>query len=108
MTCECRLAIVESATHLFAEPGTLEVAGDLAAEWLVRQLASAPPIEVSEACTPSMLAAAVSRSDTAASMRSWTCGNDEGRGEMALTDCELWRRRDPQARGVARRRERFG
>ena len=34
MTCECRLAIVEGATHLFAEPGTLEVAGDLAADWL--------------------------------------------------------------------------
>ena len=49
MTCECRLAIVEGATHLFAEPGTLEVAGDLAAEWLVRQLASAPPNEVSGA-----------------------------------------------------------
>jgi putative phosphoribosyl transferase len=42
MTCECRLAIVAGATHLFEEPGTLEVAGQLATDWFIRHLADDP------------------------------------------------------------------
>lgn len=33
-----QLAIVPGATHLFEEPGTLEAAADLAAEWFTRHL----------------------------------------------------------------------
>jgi putative phosphoribosyl transferase len=33
---ECRLAVVPGATHLFAEPGTLERAADMAADWFRR------------------------------------------------------------------------
>ena len=33
MTCEARLELVPHATHLFEEPGTLEVAATLAATW---------------------------------------------------------------------------
>ncbi len=33
MTCENRLEIVPAATHLFAEPGTLEAAAELARDW---------------------------------------------------------------------------
>jgi len=38
--CEKRLAVVPGATHLFEEPGTLEEAARLAAEWCARHLAS--------------------------------------------------------------------
>jgi putative phosphoribosyl transferase len=38
LTCEHRLAIVRGATHLFDEPGTLEVAADLAVDWFDRHL----------------------------------------------------------------------
>jgi len=40
MPCEKRLSIVPGATHLFEEPGTLEEAARLAAEWCARHLAS--------------------------------------------------------------------
>jgi len=33
MTCEKQLEIIPGATHLFEEPGTLDQAADLAAEW---------------------------------------------------------------------------
>jgi pimeloyl-ACP methyl ester carboxylesterase len=33
LTCENALRIVPGATHLFAEPGTLEAAAQLAADW---------------------------------------------------------------------------
>lgn len=36
MNCEKRLEIVPGATHLFEEPGTLEQAAKLAADWFVR------------------------------------------------------------------------
>lgn len=36
--CEKRLAVVPGATHLFEEPGTLEEAARLAAEWCARYL----------------------------------------------------------------------
>jgi putative phosphoribosyl transferase len=39
LRCEKELAIVEGATHLFEEPGTLEQAARLAADWFVRHLA---------------------------------------------------------------------
>jgi dienelactone hydrolase len=40
LTCEARLEIVPGATHLFEEPGTLEQAASLAAQWFVRHLSS--------------------------------------------------------------------
>ena len=39
MACEVRLEIVEGATHLFEEPGTLERVMELATEWFLTQLA---------------------------------------------------------------------
>ncbi|AGF73535.1 phosphoribosyltransferase family protein [Corynebacterium halotolerans] len=41
LRCESRLEIVEGATHLFEEPGTLEQAAGLAREWFLRHLS--PP-----------------------------------------------------------------
>jgi len=38
MTCDKQLSIVPGATHLFEEPGTLDEAARLAAEWFVRHL----------------------------------------------------------------------
>jgi putative phosphoribosyl transferase len=38
--CEKRLAVVPGATHLFEEPGTLDEAARLAAEWCARHLAA--------------------------------------------------------------------
>jgi len=38
LTCEKQLELVPGATHLFEEPGTLEQAADLAADWLARYL----------------------------------------------------------------------
>ncbi len=38
MTVESRLEIVPGATHLFEEPGTLDVVADLAAGWFTRYL----------------------------------------------------------------------
>lgn len=38
---ECRVAVVPGATHLFAEPGTLERAADVAADWFRRAFESA-------------------------------------------------------------------
>ena len=37
-TCENRLVTVPHATHLFEEPGTLQVAADLAADWFLDHL----------------------------------------------------------------------
>ncbi|MCU0786416.1 MAG: alpha/beta hydrolase [Verrucomicrobia bacterium] len=39
LRCEKALAAVPGASHLFEESGTLEIAADLAAKWLVRHLA---------------------------------------------------------------------
>ena len=36
MTCDCELAVVPQATHLFEEPGTLEQVQELAASWFAR------------------------------------------------------------------------
>ena len=38
LECEHRLAVVPGATHLFEEPGTLEEAARLAAEWFAKHL----------------------------------------------------------------------
>jgi pimeloyl-ACP methyl ester carboxylesterase len=38
LECERRLAVVPGATHLFEEPGTLEEAARLAAEWFAKHL----------------------------------------------------------------------
>ncbi len=40
LTCENRLAIVPRAAHLFEEPGTLQVAADLATNWFIAHLTS--------------------------------------------------------------------
>lgn len=42
MACTKRLEIVEGATHLFEEPGTLDRVADLAASWLSRHLQPRP------------------------------------------------------------------
>jgi putative phosphoribosyl transferase len=42
LRCEHELAVVPGASHLFAEPGTLEQAADLARDWFTRHLAPAP------------------------------------------------------------------
>lgn len=39
LSCDKRLELVPGATHLFTEPGTLEKAAELAAEWLSAKLA---------------------------------------------------------------------
>jgi putative phosphoribosyl transferase len=38
LTCPKRLAVVEGATHLFSEPGTLETVAGLAGDWLGERL----------------------------------------------------------------------
>ncbi|HYO17038.1 MAG TPA: phosphoribosyltransferase [Dermatophilaceae bacterium] len=42
LRCPSQLAIVEGATHLFEEPGTLAEAATLASSWFVRYLLQAP------------------------------------------------------------------
>jgi putative phosphoribosyl transferase len=39
MTAKVELEIVEGASHLFEEPGTLDRAADLARDWFLRHLA---------------------------------------------------------------------
>lgn len=41
LRCPHRLAVVPGASHLFAEPGTLDVAAGLARDWFLRQLPGA-------------------------------------------------------------------
>jgi putative phosphoribosyl transferase len=41
--CENRLTIIPGATHLFEEPGTLQVAAEAARDWFTRHLSSTPP-----------------------------------------------------------------
>jgi putative phosphoribosyl transferase len=41
MSCEHRIEIVDGASHLFEEPGTLEIAAQLARDWFVHHLAPA-------------------------------------------------------------------
>ncbi len=38
MIAECRIAVIDGATHLFEEPGTLERAASLARDWFIRHL----------------------------------------------------------------------
>lgn len=45
---ECKLEIVEGATHLFEEPGTLDIVADLAADWFVQYLLGAPRAQKSD------------------------------------------------------------
>ncbi len=40
MRCECDLVVVEGATHLFEEPGTLERAAEAARDWFVAHVAA--------------------------------------------------------------------
>lgn len=42
MRCERRLEVIPGATHLFEEPGTLELVVDLARAWFLRHLAIRP------------------------------------------------------------------
>ena len=40
MRCETRLSVVPGASHLFEEPGTLQMAAELARDWFVDHLMS--------------------------------------------------------------------
>lgn len=40
--CENHLTVIPGATHLFAEPGTLQAAAEAARDWFIRHLAPAP------------------------------------------------------------------
>ena len=42
MSAECQVAVVDGATHLFEEPGTLEQVADLAREWFLDHLTPIP------------------------------------------------------------------
>lgn len=42
MSAECQVAVVDGATHLFEEPGTLEQAAGLAREWFLDHLTPIP------------------------------------------------------------------
>jgi putative phosphoribosyl transferase len=42
MRCETELSIVDGATHLFDEPGTLEAVAARAAGWFNRHLRGSP------------------------------------------------------------------
>lgn len=42
MTADCRIAVVEGATHLFEEPGTLEQVAVLARQWFTDHLTPIP------------------------------------------------------------------
>jgi putative phosphoribosyl transferase len=53
LRCEKRLEIVPGATHLFEEPGALEQAAELAAQWFQQRLPAAPPSRWSEEPAPS-------------------------------------------------------
>jgi putative phosphoribosyl transferase len=46
LRCEHRLTVIEGASHLFAEPGTLEEVARLAAEWFEAHLTDAPRLTV--------------------------------------------------------------
>jgi putative phosphoribosyl transferase len=48
LRCPHRLAVVEGATHLFEEPGTLDRAAELARDWFVDRLGATPPSGVDE------------------------------------------------------------
>ena len=41
LTCQTHLAVVDGATHLFEEPGTLEKAADHAGDWFVTHFTAA-------------------------------------------------------------------
>jgi pimeloyl-ACP methyl ester carboxylesterase len=43
LRCEKRVAVIEGATHLFEEPGTLEQVAQLASEWFARYLPTGSP-----------------------------------------------------------------
>lgn len=45
MRAECKIAIVPGATHLFEEPGALEQAAKLAAEWFTKHLTEPERVE---------------------------------------------------------------
>ncbi len=42
LRCENRLAVVPGATHLFEEPGTLQMAAELARDWFISHLVRVP------------------------------------------------------------------
>jgi putative phosphoribosyl transferase len=43
LRCESRLVVVPGATHLFEEPGTLQIAAETAREWFVHHLVTSRP-----------------------------------------------------------------
>jgi len=52
MRCETRLVIVPGATHLFEEPGTLEVAARLATAWFREHFAGARTVDATSDVAP--------------------------------------------------------
>jgi len=44
LRCENDLAVVPGATHLFEEPGTLDVAAGLARDWFLSHLPHSPAV----------------------------------------------------------------
>jgi putative phosphoribosyl transferase len=48
LRCEKTMAIVEGATHLFEEPGTLERVAQLASDWFVRHLTQGATVPSAE------------------------------------------------------------
>jgi putative phosphoribosyl transferase len=51
LRCPNRLAVIPGATHLFQEPGTLQVAAELACDWFAAYLRHARTVEESDAGT---------------------------------------------------------
>jgi len=49
LRCEHRVAVVEGASHLFEEPGTLETVARLSGEWFEEHLAGAPAAHAARA-----------------------------------------------------------
>jgi pimeloyl-ACP methyl ester carboxylesterase len=45
LRCQNRLEVVPGATHLFEEPGTLEIAAELARDWFTEHLVDRPRSE---------------------------------------------------------------
>lgn len=63
LTGESRLDIVRGATHLFEEPGTLDMVGRLAADWFTTHLAPCTAAPSRRPAGPSALARRTSRTD---------------------------------------------
>jgi pimeloyl-ACP methyl ester carboxylesterase len=48
LTCPTELLVVPGATHLFAEPGALEVVADAAGQWFTEHMSRDPSVTASD------------------------------------------------------------